>query len=61
MYQKRGKEDHVPLHLLLDFDFALLQYEILSNDSLPDILDIFNDRFEVRRSIIRIRNEDIVR
>jgi len=50
---------HVVLSLL-DFNFSLLQDQIRTNDTLPDILDILDDSFEVRSGIVRAGDEDVV-
>ena len=44
----------------LDVDLALLENEVLTDHPLPDVLDIVYDRLEVRSSIVRTRNEDVV-
>ena len=46
--------------LSLDVDLTLLEHEVLADHPLPDVLDIVYDRLEVRSSIVRTRNEDVV-
>lgn len=48
-------------HLGLYFDFALLQHQVIANSSLPHVVDVVNHRLEVRRCVVRARNEDVVR
>ena len=46
---------------LLDFDFALLQDQIFTDDPLPDIVYIIDDSLKVARRIVRTSDEDVVR
>jgi hypothetical protein len=46
---------------LLDFDFALLQNQIFTDDPLPDIVYIVYDSLKVACRIVRTSDEDIVR
>jgi hypothetical protein len=43
------------------FHFTFLEDEIFANDAFPDVLDIFNDSFEVGGGVVRMGDEDIVR
>lgn len=45
---------------LLDFDFALLQDQIFTDDPLPDIVYIIDDSLKVARRIVRTSDEDVV-
>ncbi len=46
---------------LLDFDFALLQNQIFTDDPPPDIVYIVHDSLKVACRIVRTSDEDIVR
>jgi hypothetical protein len=45
---------------LLDFDFALLQNQIFTDDPPPDIVYIVDDSLKVARRIVRTSDEDVV-
>jgi hypothetical protein len=45
---------------LLDIDFALLQNQIFTDDSLPDIVYIVDDSLKVTRRIVRTSDENVV-
>jgi hypothetical protein len=45
---------------LLDFDFALLQNQLITDHPLPDIVYIVDDSFKVARRIVRTSDEDVV-
>lgn len=57
----KGKREDDSQSLLLDLNLALLEHEGRPNDSLPDILDVFNDCLEVGCCVIRSSDEDVVR
>lgn len=50
----------VKVSLLLDFHFTFLQDQVLSNDPLPDILDVLNNGLLVGGGIIRAGDENVV-
>jgi hypothetical protein len=45
---------------LLDFDFALLQNQIFTDDPPPDIVYIVDDSLKVARRVVRTSDEDVV-
>ena len=50
----------VKVQSLLDFDFALLQNQIFTDDPPPDIVHIVDDSLKVARRIVRTSDEDVV-
>lgn len=51
----------VKVQSLLDFDFALLQNQIFTDDPPPDIVYIVDDSLKVARRVVRTSDEDVVR
>lgn len=56
------------INLVKDFAFSFfgviglpsLQHQIASNDPLPDIVDLVDDRLEVGSGIVRTSDKDVV-
>lgn len=46
--------------LCFDVDLTLLEDEVLADHSLPDVLNVLNDCLEVRCSVVRASDEDVV-
>lgn len=46
--------------LLLRFRFPFLEDEVFADNTLPDILNLLNDGFEVRSCIVRTSDEYII-
>jgi hypothetical protein len=46
--------------LTLDLDFTLLQNEIRAGNTLPDVLNVFDDGFEVGSSVVGASDEYVV-
>jgi hypothetical protein len=48
------------MYLLLNFNFALLEDQVFPHNSLPHILDVFNNSLEMRGGIVRTSDEDVI-
>ena len=54
--RKERKKDRSRLRL----DIALLEYEVLADHALPNILHVLDDGLEVRRRVVGASDEDVV-